>query len=110
MPRTRGRALVRVCGAVDDGSLPLDRSGDRDEVRAALLSLPGIGPWTADYVAMRALGDPDVMLATDVGVRRACVSLGVEPGHVAQVARRWRPWRSYALMYLWNLDVVEERS
>jgi AraC family transcriptional regulator, regulatory protein of adaptative response / DNA-3-methyladenine glycosylase II len=110
MPRTRGRALTTLCGAVADGSLALDRSGDRDEVRAALLALPGIGPWTADYVAMRALGDPDVMLETDVGVRRACVALGVEPGRVAQFARRWRPWRSYALMYLWNLDVVEERS
>ena len=107
MPRTRGRALVALCAAVADGSLPLDRSGDRDAVRAALLALPGIGPWTADYVAMRALGDPDVMLETDVGVRRACAVLGVEPGQVAQVARRWRPWRSYALMYLWNLDVEE---
>jgi AraC family transcriptional regulator, regulatory protein of adaptative response / DNA-3-methyladenine glycosylase II len=110
MPRTRGRALVTLAAAVSDGSLALDRSGDREEVRAAMLALPGIGPWTADYVAMRALGDPDVMLETDVGVRRACASLGVEPGRVAQVARRWRPWRSYALMYLWNLDVVEERS
>jgi len=110
MPRTRGRALTTLCEAVADGSLALDRSGDRDEVRAALLALPGIGPWTSDYVAMRALGDPDVMLEADVGVRRACVALGVEPGRVAQFARRWRPWRSYALMYLWNLDVVEERS
>ena len=70
MPRARGRALVGLAAALAAGEVPLDRSADRAETRAALLALPGIGPWTADYVAMRALGDPDVFLPTDIGVRR----------------------------------------
>ncbi|MDQ4085250.1 MAG: DNA-3-methyladenine glycosylase 2 family protein, partial [Actinomycetota bacterium] len=102
MPRARGRALVGLCAALADGAVLLDRSVDRERVRAALLAVPGIGPWTAGYIAMRALGDPDVMLETDVGVRRACAALGVPGSEVAQVSRRWRPWRSYALMYLWE--------
>ena len=60
------------------------------------MSVPGIGPWTADYIALRALGDPDVFLPTDVGVRRALAALGqADPD-------AWRPWRSYALMHLWG--------
>nr|MDQ4008928.1 DNA-3-methyladenine glycosylase 2 family protein [Actinomycetota bacterium] len=107
MPRARGHALVRMCQALADGGLALDRSADRGQVRAALLAVPGIGPWTADYIAMRALGDPDVLLETDVGVRRACAALGVETGDLARVAQRWRPWRSYALMHLWDYEAKE---
>ena len=75
----------------------LDRGPDREDVRRALLELPGIGPWTADYVGMRALGHPDVFLPTDLAVRRVLADLGgdADPG-------AWRPWRSYALMHLWN--------
>ena len=54
----------------------LDRGPDRDDVRRALLALPGIGPWTADYVAMRALGHPDVFLPTDLAIRRVLADLG----------------------------------
>ena len=79
MPRARGRALVGLCRALADGDVPLDRSADRADVRARLLALPGIGPWTADYVAMRALGDPDVFLPTDIGVRRALTARGDDP-------------------------------
>ncbi|MFT4011243.1 MAG: Ada metal-binding domain-containing protein [Nocardioidaceae bacterium] len=104
MPRTRGHALVGLCRALADGDVRLDRSLERGEVRARLLALPGIGPWTADYIALRALGDPDVFLPTDLGVRR---SLGLEPTAVAAVAERWRPWRSYALMHLWRDGIVE---
>jgi AraC family transcriptional regulator, regulatory protein of adaptative response / DNA-3-methyladenine glycosylase II len=107
MPRARGRALVALCRALADGALVLDRSVERDRVRAALLAVPGVGPWTAGYIAMRALGDPDVTLETDAGMRRACAALGVPTGDVARVARRWRPWRSYALMYLWNSETRE---
>ena len=57
----------------------LDRGADRDEARASLLALPGIGPWTADYISMRALGDPDVFLPTDIGVRNALTALGRPP-------------------------------
>ena len=79
-----------------------DRGPERDEVRARMLALPGIGPWTADYVAMRALAHPDVFLPTDVGVRIALTRLGLDPA--AEVARSeaWRPWRSSALMHLWQ--------
>ena len=82
--------------------MALDRGPDRDDVRRALVALPGIGPWTADYVAMRALGHPDVFLPTDLGVRNALVGLGHDPVAVVADSDRWRPWRSYALMHLWN--------
>ncbi|MFC4786779.1 DNA-3-methyladenine glycosylase 2 family protein [Nocardioides sp. MAHUQ-72] len=102
MPRARGRALVGLARSLASGQVALDRGPDRDGVRAALLELPGIGPWTADYVALRALAHPDVFLPTDVGVRNALTGLGHDPA--AAVARQddWRPWRSYALMHLWN--------
>lgn len=100
MPRARGRALVSLAGALADGVVLLDRSADRAEVRAQLLALPGIGPWTADYVAFRALGDPDVFLPTDVGVRQAADRLGIDD--VATRSQGWRPWRSYALIHLWS--------
>jgi AraC family transcriptional regulator of adaptative response / DNA-3-methyladenine glycosylase II len=102
MPLARARALVGLAAAVVDGTVALDRGSDREQVRLALLALPGIGPWTADYVAMRALAHPDVFLPTDLGVRNALHRLGHEPVAVIAGADRWRPWRSYALMHLWN--------
>ena len=110
MPGARVRALEALARAVVDGSVALDRSGERAEVREAILAVPGLGPWTASYIAMRALGDPDVFLPTDVGVRRAAVQLGLDPSpaEIEKVAAAWRPWRSYALMHLWNLESVEE--
>ncbi len=102
MPRARGRALVGLAQALASGEVALDRGPDRDEVRRALLGCPGIGPWTADYVAMRALGHPDVFLPTDLGVRNALAGLGHDPAAVIGDSDSWRPWRSYALMHLWN--------
>ena len=99
MPRARGRALVALATALAEGSVVLDRGPDRDDVRRALLALPGIGPWTADYVAMRALGHPDVFLPADLAIKRVLADLG---GSVDSDPERWRPWRSYALMHLWN--------
>lgn len=98
-PRARGRALAAVAGAIADGDVALDRSADRDETRAALLDLPGIGPWTADYIALRALGSPDVFLPTDLGVKHAAQRLGI--ADVDCRSEDWRPWRSYALIHLW---------
>ena len=105
MPRARARAVVRLAGSLADGEIALDRSADRAETRARLLAAPGVGPWTADYVGMRALGDPDVFLPDDVAARR--VAEAQEPGlgqRAALTARAetWRPWRSYALMHLWS--------
>ncbi len=110
MPRSRGRTLVALCTAVTEGRLDLDAGADRDETTAALLALPGVGPWTADYVRMRALGDPDVLLTTDLGVRRGLERLGVagDPTSAAAHGERWRPWRSYALMHLWHLVTDRE--
>jgi AraC family transcriptional regulator of adaptative response / DNA-3-methyladenine glycosylase II len=107
MPRARGRALVGLAAALASGEISLDRGPERDEVRARMLALRGIGPWTADYVAMRALAHPDVFLPTDVGVRIALTRLGLDPA--AEVARSeaWRPWRSYALMHLWQTLMPE---
>ncbi|WP_205474279.1 AlkA N-terminal domain-containing protein [Nocardioides sp. SYSU D00038] len=102
MPRSRGRALVALAGALADGTVALDRGPEREAVRAALVALPGIGPWTADYVAMRALGHPDVFLPTDLGVRNALTGLGHDPAVVLADTERWRPWRSYALLHLWS--------
>jgi AraC family transcriptional regulator, regulatory protein of adaptative response / DNA-3-methyladenine glycosylase II len=72
---------------------------DPDAARAALLELPGIGPWTADYVAMRALGDPDAWLPTDLGVRAGLARLGAPPA----AADAWRPHRTHAVRHLWGV-------
>ena len=103
MPRARREALLGLCGALADGTVRLDPYGDRDELERKLLALRGIGPWTVAYIRMRALGDPDVFMPTDLGVRHALARLGqpADPGAAAATARRWRPWRSYALQHLW---------
>ncbi|HXH77801.1 AlkA N-terminal domain-containing protein [Nocardioides sp.] len=106
MPRARGRALVGLAAALARGHVALDRGPDRDDVRRSLLLLPGIGPWTADYIAMRALGHPDVFLPTDLAVRNVLSTLGTRPLGPSDV-ERWRPWRSYALMHLWNTLMPE---
>ncbi|MFL6105831.1 MAG: AlkA N-terminal domain-containing protein [Marmoricola sp.] len=100
MPRARGRALAACAAAIRDGEVQLDRSADRGETRAALLALPGVGPWTADYIAFRVLGDPDVFLPTDLGVKNAAEALGIDD--LAVRSESWRPWRSYALIHLWT--------
>jgi len=105
MPRARGRTLVALATAVADGAVDLDVGADREKTTSALLRLPGIGPWTADYVRMRALGDPDVGLTTDLGLRRGLERLGTsgDPRAAADRAAAWRPWRSYAVAHLWHL-------
>jgi AraC family transcriptional regulator of adaptative response / DNA-3-methyladenine glycosylase II len=108
MPRARGRALIALCAALADGTIALDRGPDRDQVRHALLELPGIGPWTADYVALRALGHPDVFLPTDIGIRDALTALGHDPRDAGGLAEGWRPWRSYAQMHLWQTLATRE--
>ena len=105
MPRSRGRTLHGLCSALASGELVLARGGDPERVRAQLLALPGIGPWTADYVLMRALGDTDVFLATDLGIKRSLERLGVDadPASALALAERWRPYRSFAMQYLWAM-------
>ena len=101
MPRARGRALVALAAALADGDVVLDRGADRDDVRRRAAGVPGIGPWTADYIALRALGHPDVFLPTDVGVRHALAGSAATRAS-RRTRRTWRPWRSYALMHLWR--------
>jgi AraC family transcriptional regulator, regulatory protein of adaptative response / DNA-3-methyladenine glycosylase II len=103
MPSARGRALIHACERLAAGDIVIDVGSDRQEIARQLESLPGIGPWTASYVSLRALGDPDVFLPTDIGVRNALREMGVEsnPRAAAQLAESWRPWRSYALHHLW---------
>ena len=102
MPRSRARALVALCQALAVGELRLDRGADRDDVRRDLLAIPGVGPWTADYIALRALGHPDVFLPTDIGIRDALRLLRRDPAEAADLAEGWRPWRSYAQLHLWQ--------
>lgn len=103
MPKARRRALLGLAAALADGSLVLDAGADRDEARRTLLALPGIGPWTADYIAMRALRDPDAFLPTDLGVRHALERLGRDggPRSATRLAEPWRPYRAYAVQHLW---------
>jgi AraC family transcriptional regulator of adaptative response / DNA-3-methyladenine glycosylase II len=105
MPRARARSLVGLTAALADGELILARGDDTAPARDRLLALPGIGPWSADYIAMRVLGDHDVFLAGDLGVRRALERAGMagDPRSAAALAERWRPVRSYAMQYLWTL-------
>lgn len=112
MPATRRRALAELAEAVATDRLAIDPGADPGELRAGLLALPGIGPWTASYVAMRALGDPDEFLATDLGLRRAAGRMGLpeDPASLTELAKRWRPWRAYALGHLWSAPTDRDRS
>jgi len=99
-PESRRRALRTLAAALASGDVRLERPGDE----AALLALPGIGPWTASYVAMRALRDSDAFMPTDLGVRHGLERLGRDGGPKAAtaLAERWRPYRAYATMHLWG--------
>jgi AraC family transcriptional regulator of adaptative response / DNA-3-methyladenine glycosylase II len=103
MPRSRRSALLGLARAVADGQVDLGAGTDWHEARAQLAALPGLGPWTVETIAMRALGDPDAFPVTDLGIRFAARALGL-PEHGAALAARaaaWRPWRAYATQYLW---------
>jgi AraC family transcriptional regulator of adaptative response / DNA-3-methyladenine glycosylase II len=103
IPASRRRALIGLAQALDEGRVVLGPTVDRAEARRRLLELPGIGPWTADYVALRALRDPDAFLPSDLGLRRALERVGVDgsPANATELAESWRPYRAYALMHLW---------
>jgi AraC family transcriptional regulator of adaptative response / DNA-3-methyladenine glycosylase II len=93
MPRARQRAVAALAGALVDG-LRLEPGLDP---RTDLLALPGIGPWTVEYIAMRALADADAWIPTDLGVRHGLARLGVG----AEAAEAWRPFRAHAVVHLW---------
>ncbi|AZK97400.1 MULTISPECIES: AlkA N-terminal domain-containing protein [Streptomyces] len=106
LPRSRRTTLTTLVAALADGTVRLGVDSDWDEARARLSALPGFGPWTVEVVAMRALGDPDAFLPTDLGMRRAAKALGLPSGPAALTAHAaaWRPWRAYAVQYLWATD------
>lgn len=103
MPRTRRATLTGLVEALAAGELDLDVGSDWQRARAALAALPGFGPWTVESIAMRALGDPDAFLPTDLGIRLAAGELGLPatPAALTRRAEAWRPWRAYAVQYLW---------
>ncbi|MGQ7297044.1 DNA-3-methyladenine glycosylase family protein [Quadrisphaera sp. KR29] len=108
LPARRRETLRHLARVLASGALDLrhvDDGGDPPRARAQLLALPGIGPWTAHTVTMRALGDTDAFLASDLGVLAAARSLGL-PGEARALERRaagWAPWRSYAVQHLWGV-------
>jgi AraC family transcriptional regulator of adaptative response / DNA-3-methyladenine glycosylase II len=102
MPASRARALISMCTALAAGELVLDGSADRGDAERRLLALPGIGPWTAGYIRMRALRDPDVWLATDLEVAKAVTRLQSVSAADSVDATVWSPWRSYAVLHLWS--------
>ncbi|MEA2329920.1 MAG: AraC family transcriptional regulator [Thermoleophilaceae bacterium] len=110
-PRKRGEALRSLARLVAEDGLRFDAGADSSAALAALLDIPGVGPWTASYVSMRALGDPDAFLAGDVGIRHALWRLGrpAEGAAAAAMAEPWRPWRSYAVMHLWS-SLADDRA
>jgi 3-methyladenine DNA glycosylase/8-oxoguanine DNA glycosylase len=103
IPRTRAASLQACAAAVRDGHLDWNalRAMPPDEAQRALDALPGVGPWTASYVRMRALGDRDAFPAADLGVVKALARLGVAAANAERAAERWRPWRGYATVFLW---------
>jgi AraC family transcriptional regulator of adaptative response / DNA-3-methyladenine glycosylase II len=105
MPGSRVRALAGLATALADGSVSLAPGSDAAATHAALISLPGIGEWTASYICMRALKDPDAFPAGDLGVARGAAALGLPTSRRALVeaSERWRPWRAYAVMHLWSV-------
>ena len=104
MPASRARTIRELARALAADRLELDPGADRDETRRRLLEIPGIGPWTATYIAMRALADTDAFPATDLGVVRGLQALGgpSDAPTAAAHAERWRPWRAYGVQHLWD--------
>ncbi len=103
-PQSRRRALTVLAQGLADGSIVVDPGADWQQARVALLAVPGIGPWSVETIAMRGLGDPDALPGGDLGLRAAAQRLGLAPGRglLETRAERWRPWRSYAVQYLWS--------
>ena len=103
LTRVRAATLHSAARRIADGELDLERLrlAPADEVQAALEDLPGIGPWTASYIRMRALGDRDAFPSADLGVIKAMEAAGVTRRSIIEVAERWRPWRGYATLHLW---------
>jgi AraC family transcriptional regulator of adaptative response / DNA-3-methyladenine glycosylase II len=103
MPQSRRRTLMGLVEELAQGRLDLGLGADWDAARSRLNALHGFGPWTVESIVMRSLGDPDAFLATDLGIKLAAEQLGMPSTHQGLTDRSylWRPWRSYAVQYLW---------
>src|ERR687891_340657 len=114
LPGARIRAVQGFAAAVAENRVRLDRSVGLDELVDSITALPGLGPWTAHYVALR-LGEPDALPASDLGLRRALAN-GSAPaalpsaGDLAARAESWRPWRALAAVHLWSNDLARPRA
>jgi len=101
MPGARAETIRALAREVCEGRISFDGVTDSDAFLTRLCEIPGIGKWTAQYVAMRALGEPDAFHSGDIGLLRA---LDLESSaELERRAKAWRPWRAYAAMYLWNI-------
>jgi AraC family transcriptional regulator of adaptative response / DNA-3-methyladenine glycosylase II len=103
MPQSRKRTLMGLVESLATGALDLNLGADWREARVRLNALHGFGPWTVESIAMRSLGDPDAFIAGDLGIKLAAGRLGMPdtPGALTAHSYLWRPWRSYAVQYLW---------
>jgi len=104
LTNAKAATLHGVSHAIATGAIDLDalRGAPTEQAEATLIALPGIGPWTAHYVRMRALGDRDAFPAADLGVLKAMVVAGVAKRDIIARADAWRPWRAYATLHLWE--------
>jgi AraC family transcriptional regulator, regulatory protein of adaptative response / DNA-3-methyladenine glycosylase II len=112
LPKARAHTLRALARAVADQTLRLDAARGLDDAVARLRSVPGIGDWTAHYIAMRAFGEPDAFPASDLGLRKALGGAQAPLSHaeVTSLAQAWRPWRAYAAMALWSQLSRQESS
>ena len=103
LPAARAATLTSLARAIADGEIDLAPGADRETARSHLTAVPGLGPWSVEIIRMRGLGDPDAFPAADLGVRQAAARLGLpaSPAALTEHASRWRPWRGYAVQYLW---------
>ena len=100
LTRARATTIQKLAAAVASGRIDLGGLVSSAARRERLLALPGIGPWTVDYLEMRAFRQPDAFPAGDLAVRKA---LGITTSDAAlETAERWRPWRAYAVVHLWK--------
>jgi AraC family transcriptional regulator of adaptative response / DNA-3-methyladenine glycosylase II len=114
MPRARSAAIAGLAAAAGADPRLFTPRGDLDEAVAQLKALPGVGEWTAQYIAMRALRESDAFLAADIGLQRSLAALeGTErPSAKALLARAeaWRPWRAYAALHLWMAETADTQA
>ena len=105
--RSRAQTIRDIAKAVVSGDLSFDVSQSAEQFHTALTSIKGIGDWTAEYVAMRALKNPDAFPASDLGLLRAFDDRNPErmrPAELAAMAEAWRPWRAYAALLIWGSE------